>query len=114
MPSTDRRRRLGLLVLIAGLVVAALPLWSSAPSERELVVRLAAQADALEVRWLDGDEVVWGARVHGGAAEMRRTLRLPAGRYRLEARVTDDGVTRDIARDIDVAEGASQVLVSLP
>src|SRR5690242_16578539 len=116
-----RRSRVLPLVLVAGVVAAASTLVPHVPHERAVALRLddAASVTAVDVEWTpaDGD----GEAAQGGAwhfppgkapIEIVAQVRLPDGRYRLDATVERGDARTTVHRAVTLGD-ADRITVPL-
>jgi hypothetical protein len=122
MPNENRRKRLAVLLLIAGAAVAGYTVLPSLPHEHRVDLRLddAASVTGVELAWSPGEsragEAVQGGSWHFAPGKAPRTLgthvRLPDGNYVVDV-VVERGTGRDAYQRAVVLGEADHITVPL-
>ena len=109
------RRRWPILILIAGLLVAGLPLWRKVPQDRDVHLDLEGPVESLELVWFAGDDAIRQSVMsfQRTAPPRRVTTRVsvPDGQYRLELRIDRGETVEDSVRNIDFTGGVTEVVI---
>lgn len=113
------RRRFGVVLLVAGLAVAAIPLIEATPDDRNFVVRIGdpEQVERVEILWTDEGAPLRQASLSfevGSAPErVERSIPLAEGRYGVVATVWRGGIPDITERTVDVTD-ASEIVIAVP
>lgn len=110
---SNTRRRLLVFGLIAAAVLGVAEYATKLPSKRDVVVRVGDGIDRVELVWHEGDAVVHRTELGPPFNNPKSPVHLSDGTHRLELSVQRGADVTHEERRIEVADGASEIVIEV-